>query len=217
MGLATGTILLAVDPGHEDDPPSIPPINGRGNKGGPRPGAQPNGGCGVGSGVLTQFAMGERYDLHSMVTFLTQPECIENSRSIAASEMATEGLHFSATEPLNILGLTKSLSPRDYDSLRKLDAQIAKSFPTAYRTNPIGQNDLLPVVGQLSLLSPQAARFGMVKLMEQEIMAADPVLGSESLSLSEKKRSAKELALNLVRRGANEPVLISEFANNVEE
>lgn len=183
----------------------------------PPTGPQGVGGCGVAPGVLSQFASGERYDLHAMVTYLTQPECLDNSKAIAATEMAMEGVKFSATEPLNLANLTKNLTPRDYDALRKLDASIAKQFPTAFRNNPLGQNELLPLLGQLAILSPGAARFGMVKLMEQEILAADPVLASLTASSKEKKQSARELALNLVRLGANEPVLITELASDVEE
>lgn len=204
---------LRGDDGHEDDPGPAPRI---------KPPSRPQqakgiNGCDIPPGVLTQFAIGERYDLHSMVTYLTQPECIEGSRAISATEMATEGMKFTATEPVNLLSLTKGLSARDYDSLRRLDSSLAKQFPEAIRTNPVSQNALLLLVGQLSLLSPQAARFGMVKLMEQEIYAADPVLGSSTASVNDKKQTAKELAQNLVRLGANEPVLISELASTVED
>jgi hypothetical protein len=174
-----------------------------------------NGGeCGVAPDRLAKFANGDNYDYKSMVTFLTQPECLNSGKQISAAAIAT-GVSFKSSGPWNLTNYASLVPSSDIEGRSRIDENLAKQVPILLREDPLGQTELLPMIGQLALLSPKAARASLVNLIEQQLYAADPQLRSNSTNTI--VATATNLAKSLTRLGAAEPLIATEMADNIEE
>src|SRR5262249_4686408 len=103
----------------------------------------------------------------------------------------------------------------DFESGKRIDMQLTQAVPNILRQNAMSTNELMPILGQLAILSPQAARTTLANLITQELYAGDQMIllagrrGGDA--------AAQDLARTLLRLGANESLIASELAENVED
>jgi hypothetical protein len=168
-------------------------------------------GCQVRSSDLANFANGESYNFKSLVTYITNPACVQNGRLIASQAIA-EGVSWNTT-PFHLDRFGKTFSKLTLDGMKRLDDALATSIPATLRENPLSSAELMPIVGQLSLLSRKAAKSTISTLIQQELMAGDGLL----FSSDGKGSVAGDIAKTLQRLGANEPAIISQMAQDLEE
>ena len=170
-------------------------------------------GCSVSPRRLTDFANGVSYDFKSVVTFLTSPQCIASSNSI--SVQAANGVNFNSTAPYRLDNFAKSLSRSDLESSKRLDTALSTTIPALLRENPLGSKEILPILGQLTLLSPGAAKSTLANLIEQELAAGDENLSGTNRA--SRDAAAADLAKTLVRLGASEEAIATELAASIED
>ncbi len=226
------------DDGHDHDLPPIGPIKenaqtqtpksnvaspgggARPDSGGPggsrarRPTGGGTGGCRVIPDTLADFANGERYDYSSMVTFLTDPQCAVVAPQVSQMAIAS-GVAFRDKSPFKLDSFARGLPKNSLESSKKLDLALKEMVPPLMRQNPLSTTEMLPLLGQLSLLSPSSARFALAKVIEQELYAGDGLL--QASTGKGKAIAAGSLAATLVRLGAGESLIANEMAESVED
>lgn len=183
-----------------------------------RPGAgarrPTGGGCRVSPGALADFANGDRYDYSQMVTYLTSADCAAASYQVSQAAMSA-GVTFNNKAPYNLDRFASNLSRNSLESGKRLDASLQGSLPGIMRSNPLSATEMLPIVGQLAILSPSTARFAMGQLIKKELEVGDQLI--QSGGARGRQVGAVTLAQTLVRLGATEGVIASEMAQGVEE
>ena len=206
------------DHDHDHDAPVF-------NGGGPSPGSfgrrpQESGGrpgpagCRVLPGTLASFANGERYDYSSMVTYLTSPGCAMAAPEI--SQLAiSQGVDFSRDGAIKLAPWAESLKRSAADGNKRLDIALRRAVPNMMLGAPMGTNELLPIVGQLALISPTASRFTLGQVIKNELILGDDIL--QMSDSSGRQASAINLAQTLIRLGASESLIASEMAASAEE
>jgi hypothetical protein len=170
--------------------------------------------CPVDAREIAEFANGEQYHYGALVTALTSPSCMAQSRELGLAAMSY-GVNFSVKAPYRLDGFAQALAKNDLESARYMETSLARSIPGLLRTNPLGSSELLPLLGQLTILSPDAARSMLATIIRQEISA-----GQQRLSNADRRGQdliAAELARTLVKLGANESALATKLADDVEE
>lgn len=170
--------------------------------------------CPVDAREVAEFANGEQYHYGALVTALTAPPCIAQSRELGLAAMSY-GINFSVKSPYRLDGFAQAFAKNDLESARYMEASLARTIPGLLRTNPLGSSDLLPMLGQLAVLSPDAARSALTNVIRQEIYA-----GNQRLKSADRRGQeliASELAKTLVKLGANESILATRLADDVEE
>jgi hypothetical protein len=196
--------------------PSAEPTRRPRNEGPPHAAGIPrefDDGCRVSPQRLADFANGESYDFNNLVNYLTAPACIANARQISRAAI-NSGVSFSSVAPYRLDNFAKG-SHVDLESSTRLESSLARTIPNLLRENPLGPNELLPIMGQLALLSPKAARAALTNLIQQEVFAGDQrILLEDSKG---KLTASAELARTLVRLGAAESLIASDIASSVEE
>ncbi len=178
-------------------------------------GRQGAGGCSVDPESLADFANGEAYDFRGMVSYLSSPACAESGRIIAQVALL-KGVHFSSSGPIKLEPFAKGMSYEDLASWKKIDNLVQTEIPNMLRDSPLSSNEMLPIVGQLALLSPDAARYAMVNLIEKELYAADQLLSQDKTD-AQRSLTANSIAQTLDRMGVEESAIASELASQVED
>lgn len=170
--------------------------------------------CPVDAREVAEFANGEQLHYGALVTALTAPPCMAQSRELGLAAISY-GVNFSVKSPYRLDGFAQAFGKNDLESARYMEASLARTIPGLLRSNPLGSSELLPILGQLTILSPEAARSALTNLIRQEIYA-----GQQRLSSADRRSQdliAAELARTLVKLGANESILATKLADDVEE
>lgn len=203
--------------GHDDehDTPSNPPPVANPRAPGKGSGEGRKGGCETTPPGLAESANNETEDFSSVVSYLTNPECVANSRSLGAAALS-HGVKFNTYGGVDLDKLASKLKSSDTDQLRQIDIQLSKTVPGLLRQNPMSSKQLTAMIGQLAVLSPGAARSSLVTLIEQEIYSADVALAGAG-NKAAKDQTVGELAKSLVKMGAGEPIIATEMAASVED
>jgi hypothetical protein len=170
--------------------------------------------CQVSAKRLADFANGDAYDYRNLVNYLTVPTCQATARAIGRAAAAS-GVQFKAEGPYRLDGYSKSLTTADLESSRNAEIALAKSIPQLLRTDPLGSNELLPVLGQLAILSPQAARSTLSYLIQTEIQNGDDRWTISPADL--RPQIAVDLSQTLLSLGANRAMISNDLANAVGE
>jgi len=231
-------ILLLVSPfvqagdDHDHDKPSLPglPNKAGGTKpepttpkpapeAGPRttaPVQRPQGGgnCRVSPNSLSSFANGDSYNYGEMVTFLTSPDCREDGRTIAGQAM-TNGIDFNVSGPFRLDHLAASVKSNQLENARRVELLLGGTIQNTLRMNPLGSTELLPLIGQLSMLSPKGARAAMANLIQQEIYQGDSQLSQ--VTGPEREGVAVDLAKTILSLGGTTPPIVAELADSIED
>jgi hypothetical protein len=200
---------------HDEDHDAPIPVFNKSQKPQKAPPPSPEARCGVSTDSLRDFAEGEAYDFPALVTFLTSPDCAAVGRYISSATVA-DGVKFKTDGPFRLDNLAAKLQASDFDEFKRNDSVFARSFANLLRDNPLSKNELTPLTGQLALLNPEAAREGLVNLIQQELYTADAVLNSEASPLL-KQQTALELSQRLVKMGAGQNMIASGMADSVED
>lgn len=176
--------------------------------------AQPpraSGSCNVPGNDLVDFANGQRYFFPSLVTFLTAPECREVAHPMSRSLLSQ--VTFKDKGPYRLDTLAKLISKEDLGSAQRVEDLLANRLPQLLQLNPLTIQEMMPVVGQLSLLSGPAAKTSLAWLIEQELVTTD----LSDRSNRNREAVIKNLADRIGVMGATEPSIASELARVVEE
>ncbi len=168
--------------------------------------------CYVKPSSLVNFANGESYDFTSLVTFLTSSPCINSSTEIAKIAMSYD-IRFSNKAPFRLDYWAKNYGSLSNESLKKRELQIQQNISSLYRLTNLTSSETFPLIGQLAILSPSAARFMLSKAIEKELFNASDVINSSN----DRQSAAVNLSKTLLKLGATEAVLASEMARSVEE
>jgi hypothetical protein len=170
--------------------------------------------CGVASGDIARFANGESYNFGAVVDLVTSNACAVMSNNIVSNEIA-QGVNFNKT-PFHLDEFAKGYSNLTIDGKRRVESGIQKNVDSALRNNPLSDKEILPVLGQLSLLSPKAARSTLAYLITQELISQE-LEGRGGLIEGKDVRTAVDTVSTLKKFGADEPLIVAELANRVED
>lgn len=223
LWLVKGLLLLLV--GYAGSVGAVKPTEheselGQSNKNSPRrtvnPGENTNlsDKCGVTSGDIARFANGESYNFGAVVDLVTSNACAVMSNNIVSNEIA-QGVNFNKT-PFHLDEFAKGYSNLTIDGKRRVENGIQKNVESALRNNPLSDKEILPVLGQLSLLSPKAARSTLAYLITQELISQE-LEGRRGLTEGKDLSTAVDTVSTLKKFGADEPLIVAELANRVEE
>ncbi len=203
-----GYAVAADDHDHERGKASpARPTQGKGGSGA-------SDGCAASPSRLADFANGEKYDFNSVVTFITNPICAGVHAQLSRAAIA-EGVSFNKAGPYKLDQYAKSLTQGPSGTASNVDQILGKTIPQTLTENPLTSSELLPLLGQLSLLSPTAARATLTTLIRQETESADQRLSQAKADL--KPAIAADLAVSLLRMGVLDPVVASDLGEAVEE
>lgn len=210
---AVGHNTAFAGPGHEHEHESGLPTLRKTPQGGEEAPIG-DGRCQVSAKRLADFANGEAYDFSNMVNYLTLPACQTSAREIGRSAIAN-GVQFNSQGPYRLDAIGRSLNSADLESSRNAELSLAKSIPTLLRTQPLGSQELLPLLGQLSILSPPAARSTLSFLIRSELQNGDDRWTISNPDL--RPQVALDLAQTLLKLGANRAPISNDLANAVGE
>ncbi|MCB0404076.1 MAG: hypothetical protein KDD51_04770 [Bdellovibrionales bacterium] len=169
--------------------------------------------CGVDPRRLASFANGENYDYANLVSFLSTPSCLRVAATVSQAAVQS-GVTFSNKAPFRFDLYSEATRQNDLKGRDKADVTLQTRIPTLLRQYPLGSNELLPIIGQLALLSPGASRSALVNFSQQQLYTADSLLNVRS---SDADGMAGRVAKTLVKLGVNRGPIASEFAASVEE
>ncbi len=170
--------------------------------------------CKINAGDISKFANGEGYNFNSVVDLVAKPACAPFSNAIVAQEIA-QGVNFNRT-PFHLDGFSKGYSNLTIDGKRSVERGIQKNVAAALRSTPLSNRELLPVLGQLALLSPKSARSMLAYLITQELVSQE-LEGKKGLIEGKDLVPAIDIVRTLKKFGAEESLIVAELSNNVEE
>jgi len=172
------------------------------------------GGCTINNGDISKFANGEAYNFNSVVQLVANPQCSGAHNVIAAREIS-QGVAFNKT-PFHLNDFATGYSNLTIDGKRALESGIKKNVAATLRNNPLSSRELLPILGQLSLLSPKSARSMLAYLITQELVSQE-LEGKRALLDRKEPGTAIDTISTLKKFGAAEPLISDELAANVED
>jgi hypothetical protein len=170
--------------------------------------------CGVSSGDIAKFANGESYNFGAVLDMVTNNACAVLSNKIVPNEIG-QGINFNKS-PFHLDEFAKGYSNLTIDGKRRVESGIQKTVENGLRNNPLSDKEILPVLGQLALLSPKAARSTLAYLITQELISQE-LEGRRGFSEDKDVRTAVDTVSTLKKFGADEPLIVTEIANRVEE
>lgn len=171
-------------------------------------------GCSVSPQGLSEFANGERYDYGNLVTFLTSTGCTPVARQVSLSAISY-GVSFSDKPPFKLEPFGRSFPKADLESARIQERSLANSVGTLLRTSNYSSAELLPIMGQLAILSPAAGRSALANIMQRELAAADRRMQEDGLKARD--GIAIDIAKTLLKLGAGEGVMAAKLSEELEE
>lgn len=207
---------LQAQPGeHENDPidnrKDNPYSNRKVNPGGQE---ELDGGCGVERGDIANFANGEKFNFQSVVSYVAKSGCSPQRLPILRQELQ-EGIRFNHT-PFRFDDIAKNYTGLTTEERKRVEYSIYDKMNSQMTLTPMSGKDLLPILGQLALLSPKAARSTLAYIITQELISQE-MKGNSSSNGTRDISSNIETVSMLARLGANEPLIIQELSAQVEE
>ena len=196
------------DHDHENTPtkPARPAVG--------RPTQSASEGCTASPAKLAQFANGEKYDFSSVVSLITHPACAVVHAQVSKAAM-DEGIKWNTSGPYRLDNHARSVTTGPSGTASNVDQILGKTIPGVLREHPQSTAELLPLLGQLALLSPSAARVTLSTVIRQETETGEQKIESAQEGL--KPTLATDLAVSLLRMGVLDPVVSSDLAGAVEE
>lgn len=166
----------------------------------------------LGGRALAAFANGEEYDMEGMVSFLSDSSCDERRADIARSAMSYR-ISFNDV-PFRLKQAASNYNPSSFQSLEQTSQTLLRTVPIVLKEHPSSNEELLPILGQVAVLSQPAARKVLAEMIQKELVSGDGLMRSNPKG---KSGFAAELAKTLLTYGANNPVIASELAESTEE
>ncbi|MSP19678.1 MAG: hypothetical protein EXR74_08920 [Bdellovibrionales bacterium] len=173
-----------------------------------------SGECSVNPGDIARFANGESYNFSSVVNLVAGTSCSLSSKSIIANEIS-QGINFNKI-PFHLDNFSVGYSNLTIDSRGRMENIIQKNVAATLRNYSLSNSEILPVLGQLALLSPKAARSTLAYLITQELMSQE-FAQKKGLREGTDFAPAVDILSSLKNFGADEPLIVAELSKNIEE
>jgi hypothetical protein len=167
-------------------------------------------GCHANGGNLASFATGESYSFPDLVHFVTHPDCNEKARVISRGLL--KQVRFQDKGPFKLDAYAKQLLTDDPSVADRVEKSLQSRIPDLLAQFPLTSTEMLPVVGQLALLSQPASRIALATLIAQDLFKSGKDM---DMTKPGWESSAKVLAGRLSTLGANEEGIMSELASYV--
>lgn len=207
IGIQGKQVNKSVD--HESTPDKL-----SGRKIEPRRNTETGSPCQINPGDISRFANGESYNFNSVVQLVANPQCVASSNVIVAREMS-QGVAFNKS-PFKLNEFAKGYSNLTIDGKRAVETGIRRNVLATLRNMPLSSRELLPILGQLSMLSPKSARSMLAYLMTQELVSQE-LEGKRGLLEGRDPAAAIDTVSTLKKFGADQPLIVDELAASVEE
>jgi len=166
----------------------------------------------LGGRGLAAFANGDDFNLGGMVSFLTEAGCQERQNQIVR-EALSQRISFNE-EPFRLKQVAANFNPSSAQSIEHANQHLQRSLPITLREHSLSNEALLPVLGQVAILSQPAARKILAEMIQKELISSDALIKN---SKREAGVLASELAQTLLNYGANTPAIASELSEATEE
>ncbi len=172
-----------------------------------------SGDCQVDPRNLTAFANGESQNFKPVVTFITEQSCLNASRSLGLFSIK-EGVNFDS-KLFKLDDLAQKFPTASFEEIKALETDLIKRIPAILRNENPKASTLFPIIGQMAVLSPGAARKLLAETISLELQNANDalVLGSSQMNPAQ----VQTLAKSMMRMGANEELISEELSNSIEE
>lgn len=168
--------------------------------------------CHARGSAIVDFANGEGSDFEQMVHFLTYPDCTAKAPYLAKSMI--KQIKFQDKGPYRLDAYAKQVAGSDPAAADSVEKALAGRIPDLLRQYPLTNSEMLPVVGQLAVLSQPAARITMANVIAQDLFKSGKDF---DLTKPGWETNAKVLAGRLSTLGANEDSIMSELATMVQQ
>lgn len=172
-----------------------------------------SGDCQVDPRNLTAFANGETQNFKPVVTFITEESCLSASRSLGLFSIR-EGVNFDS-KLFKLNELAAKFPTASMEELKSLEVDLIKRIPGVLRNESPKASALFPIIGQMAVLSPGAARKLLAETISVELQNTNDALTLGSTKMDTAR--AEQLAKSLMRMGANEELISEELGSSVEE
>ncbi|MBY0371984.1 hypothetical protein K2X33_14960, partial [bacterium] len=145
--------------------------------------------------------------------FLASASCAPMQQSLRTAAL-NSGAQFAKNGPFRMDQYAED-ARQGGSKASSIETTLAKTIPTLLSENPLSSSQMLPLMGQLALLSPQASRQVLTSLIRQETLDADKKLTTAKADL--KPAIASELAASLLSLGVLEPVVAGDLSDAISE
>jgi len=166
----------------------------------------------LGGQGLAAFANGEDYNMPGMVALLTDPSCQGRYNQISREALSQRISFFD--EPFRFRQLASHYNPASLQSVEQTSQTLLRVLPVVLKNHPLTNDAILPVLGQTAILSQPAARKVLAEMVQNELIASDPLIKS---STQDKSKLASDLAKTLLSLGADSAFVAQEVAKATEE
>lgn len=166
----------------------------------------------LGGRGLASFANGEDYNLEGMVSFLTDAGCEERQSQIVRDALS-QRISFNEA-PFRLKQMASNFDPASLQSVEQTNQTLTRVVPIILKEHPLTNNAILPILGQVAVLSQPAARKILAEMIQTELINSD---GLMKTSNRDKGNLANELAKTILTYGASSPLIAAELAESTEE
>lgn len=166
----------------------------------------------LGGRGLAAFANGDDYNLGGMISFLTDSNCQERQSQIVR-EALSQRISFNET-PFHLKKIATGFDPSSLQSVEYTNQTLTRVVPVILKDHPLNNNAILPILGQVAVLSQPAARKILAEMIQTELISSDALMKTSN---REKGTLASDLAKTLLTYGASSPLIASEIAEATEE
>jgi len=166
----------------------------------------------LGGRGLAAFANGDDYNMEGMVSFLTDSNCQERQSQIVRDALS-QRIAFNEA-PFHLKQIATHFDSTSLQSIEQTNQTLMRVVPTVLREHPLTNKAILPVLGQVAVLSQPAARKILATMIQTELVSSDSLIKTSN---REKGNLANDLAKTILAYGASSPLIAAELAEATEE
>jgi len=166
----------------------------------------------LGGRGLAAFANGDDYNLGGMVSFLTDTNCQERQTQIVRDALS-QRISFNEA-PFQLKKIASHFDPASLQSVEQTNQTLMRVVPVILKDHPLNNNAILPILGQVAVLSQPAARKILAEMIQTELISSDALIKTSN---RDKGNLASELAKTILAYGAASPLIAAEMAEATEE
>ncbi|MFM8268886.1 MAG: hypothetical protein ACKN9V_01765, partial [Pseudomonadota bacterium] len=166
----------------------------------------------LGGRGLAAFANGDDYNLEGMVSFLTETSCQERQSQIVRDALS-QRISFNEV-PFRLKQVASHFDPGSLQSVEQTNQTLLRVVPVILKDHPLTNNAILPILGQVAVLSQPAARKVLAGMIQTELISGDALIKTSN---REKGTLAADLAKTIIAYGASSPLIAAEIAESTEE
>ncbi len=166
----------------------------------------------LGGRGLAAFANGDDYNMEGMVSFLTDSSCQERQPQIVRDALS-QRISFNEA-PFRLKQLASNFDPASLQSVEQTNQTLVRVVPMLLKEHPLTNNAVLPILGQVAVLSQPAARKILAEMIQTELVSSDSLMKTSN---REKGNLASDLAKTILAYGASSPLIAAEISEATEE